>query len=92
MEIQHKLLHGTQLMTQKEIDLINRVNGVGPQLDNLINDIKSYLEQQYSSETIEGKNRISFCVEPFKWLDEGKTDLQVGLMKLNRAITQPGSF
>lgn len=30
--------------------------------------------------------------EPFRWLAMARSDLQVGIMKLNRAVAQPGSF
>lgn len=90
MENQHRKIKGYRELTQEEIDLMNRIKSFGPELQSLINDILEYLHQQHDGPS-EAVERLE-AAEPYEWVELGKTDLQVGLMKLTRSIAQPEFF
>lgn len=95
MENQHRKISGYRELSQEEINLMNRIKAFGPQLSELCKDIENYLNVQRSAafvgQGVEELERLD-SAEPFTWMIEGKYTLQVGLMKLTRAIAQPGFF
>jgi hypothetical protein len=99
MDNQHRQIKGYRELSQPEIDLMNRIKALGPEIDAVIKDVKWHLANQMT--TMQGmpegpaKNdeaaRVSMA-EPMRWAAEGKTDLQKGLMSLTRSIAQPTFF
>jgi cellobiose-specific phosphotransferase system component IIB len=84
-ENQHRKISGYRELNQTEIDLMNRIKAFGPELETLINDIEKHLDSQtISLEQIKS--------DPYGWLIEGKTKLQIGLMCLTRSVAQPTTF
>lgn len=82
-------------MTQAEIDLMNEVKQKGVELGELINRLGDHIHRQIryanSLPTDDEKKRLN-SAEPIKWLKEGQTHLQSGLMELTRSVAQPGFF
>lgn len=80
MKDQHKLIKGYRDLTQDEIDCMNKVKALGEQLGELYD----YLNVTHSQT---GGHQIDA-----RWLSEGRTDLQKGIMCWVRAVAQPTTF
>ena len=78
MENQHRKIKGYRELTQKEIDVMNRIKEKGVELGELVDE----LAQMGEGDSVPDK----------RWLAIGKTDLQRGLMALTRAVAKPGFF
>jgi hypothetical protein len=95
MENQHRKISGYRELSQTEIDLMNKIKYLGPQLEDLTNEIKVHLAEQLRTAHETGGDaeveRIAQA-EPFRWLAIGRTDLQTGLMALTRAVAQPNNY
>lgn len=87
MENQHRKISGYRELTQQEIDLMNKIKSIGPQLSELCKEVTAHLAIQTGDAF---DSDINF--EPFYWAENGKRQLQMGLMYLTRAIAQPDSF
>lgn len=87
MENQNRKISGYRELSQTEIDLMNKIKAVGPELEELVNQIQEHLNSQFGH-LFDSDQPL----EPYKWLDMGKTNLQLGLMCLTRAVAQPTSF
>jgi hypothetical protein len=79
MENQHRKISGYRELTQDEIDLMNEIKQKGKELQLLIDKIGTTPTSNPSA-------------EPGRWLSMARTDLQVGIMKLTRAVAQPDFF
>ena len=86
MENQHRKISGYRELSQQEIDLMNKIKSIGPQLDDLCKEVNAHLAMQSADDLAD------FVFEPFFWLENGKRQLQIGLMYLTRAVAQPDSF
>lgn len=98
MENQHQKIKGYRELTQAEIDLMNRIKAHGEATAALIEDVSLHLsEQNLAALNLRGEagneeqGRIG-QTEPRRWLNMARTDLQVGTMKLVRAVAQPTTF
>lgn len=80
MKDQHKLIKGYRDLTQDEIDCMNRIKALGEELGILCD---------YLAAT--NANTGNYQID-LRWLAEGKTELQKGIMCLVRAVAQPTSF
>lgn len=95
MDNQHRKISGYRELTQEEIDLMNEIKQKGKELGDLIEKISSHVNNQTALE--ESKNaanepsRIHAIdqAEPYRWIAMARTDFQVGIMKLVRAVAQP---
>jgi len=83
MENQHKMITGYRDLSQKEIDLMNKIKATGEQVSELLKEI-SY-GNPGGGETPEG-------VADARWYAIAKTHLQEGFMALTRSIAKPTSF
>ncbi len=95
MENQHRKIVGYRELNQTEIDLMNKVKEKGKELGELHQELLAYTNQlclddndNNETEEIERVNQAG----AMRWLAEGKTDLQKGLMSLTRAIAKPLFF
>jgi hypothetical protein len=93
MDNQHKQIKGYRDLSQEEIDLMNEIKSVGERLQNLCEKVIDHEFELYDklsydkyTETYGMLDRNLF------WADSGSTDLQVGLMKLTRAVAKPTTF
>lgn len=95
---QHKKISGFRDLSQEEFDLMNEIKAAGAQLDALVERVYEYRVEQGIT-ALEAKihgfgaefDRLN-AAEPHRWLTMARTDLQVGIMKLARAVAQPGGF
>ena len=108
MENQHRKISGYRELDQTEIDLMNKVKALGPQLDNLLEEIKLYLLNQQDEAAkrcqpgYEGPDNIKKIAyelldrhanaTPQRFVSLAKTEFQTGLMYLTRAVAQPTFF
>lgn len=98
MENQHRRIRGYRELTAEEITLMNEIKTKGEELGELIERLVDHVQdQRVAAETLPGEAGLEEGqrldqTEPEKWLSEGKTHLQFGLMALTRAVAQPGFF
>ena len=95
MENQHQKIKGYRDLTQEEIDLMNRVKELGPEIQELVSDITDHIiAQTKAAFEIDNSHEMQRITEsyPSYWLAEGETSMQKGLMFLTRAIAQPTTF
>lgn len=76
---------------------MNEIKAHGERLQKLLNKVHKHINAQNErvSQMPPGTPKVDGLVitsEAFRWLNAGKTDLQVGLMKVTRAVAQPTSF
>lgn len=80
MKDQHTLIKGYRDLTQDEIDCMNKIKNLGEELSKL-----------YDYLAITNANTGNHQID-MRWLNEGRTDLQKGIMCWVRAVAQPTSF
>lgn len=104
MENQHRQIFGYRELTQAEIDLMNEIKALGPQIEDVVEKIKAHNSEQrrLCFQSQDGKELAQATMvheidrldaaspERFSALAEDK--LQTGLMYLTRAVAQPTSF
>lgn len=103
MENQHRRISGYRELTQTEIDLMNEIKALGPQIEDVVEKIKAHNSEQrrvcfqsQDGNELAKANRGEIerldaaTPERFSALAEDK--LQTGLMYLTRAVAQPTSF
>ncbi len=80
-------------MSQKEIDLMNRIKEHGEQTKALIDELLDLRDSQLAAFEITG-TEISYqqSFESIRCLQLAKDNLQTGQMWLVRAVALPGSF
>ena len=95
MENQHRQIKGYRELSQLEIDMMNEVKAMGPQLQALSDKIVDHVKKQRLAAAAGGDDaevaRID-AAEAERWADWGRTTFQTGLMYLTRAIAQPTFF
>lgn len=98
MENQHRQISGYRELSQAEIDLMNKIKALGPQIEEVCDAIADHIaEQRHSCEgkmTVEAQGesiRLNHA-EPEKWLRWGRDSMQSNLMMLTRAVAQPTFF
>ncbi|WP_322070966.1 Acb2/Tad1 domain-containing protein [Paraburkholderia bannensis] len=101
MDNQHKQIKGYRDLSQQEIDLMNEIKVKGQELIDLADRLLGRCAQQFndtfnasraatsddSTERSEYERLIN--ANPTQWALDGKNDVQVGVMKLVRAVAQP---
>ena len=95
MENQHRKITGYRELDQKEIDLMNKVKSLGPQIEEVLVEIEAHIAQQRKTTgEMESEDGILQMVNatPERFLALAKTELQTGLMYATRAIAQPEFF
>lgn len=88
---------GYRQLSEAEANLMNGIKAAGADLDDLVMRVLEHLLAQRegaSAKTPEGLAEIDRLdvADPHRWAAMALTDLQVGLMKLTRAVAQPTSF
>lgn len=84
MDNQHKLIKNYKDLDQTTIDLINKVKGMGEEINQLVLEIDKHISPALNIKTAPG--------DPLYWLCEGKREAQKAMMFLVRAIAQPPGF
>lgn len=99
MENQHRKITGYRELDQKEIDLMNKVKALGPEIESVLLEVQNHIAEQNTAcgllsdtaECVKESQRITNATA-WRWSEEGKTNLQIGLMLLTRAVAQPEFF
>lgn len=94
MDNQHRKISGYRELSQKEIDLMNRVKQKGAELLEIQRELMDMLNKQHVEKAMnEAANPEELerfrAAEPQRWAAIGKTDIQTGIMALVRAVAQP---
>lgn len=105
MENQHRRISGYRELTQAEIDLMNEIKALGPQIESLTDRIRAHIDGQYEKakqdaatgvevlmQNAEDENARLLAADPYKWLNWGRDSMQSNLMLLTRAVAQPTFF
>lgn len=100
MDNQHRKIKTYRELNEVEIDSMNKIKAKGEELLELYKELEDYIENQtltaglnltanpFDDEAINECNRLTDA-EPTKWLELGKTNIQLGISCLVRAIAQP---
>lgn len=67
-------------------EVMQEVEALAGQMQALITQVSVYLDERDKNEA------NTQNVNPMRWLNEGRTDLQKGLMCIRRAIEKPQGF
>jgi hypothetical protein len=93
MDNQHRKIKGYRELAAEDIALMNEIKEEGARLEALVNKVRNRVSlQRLDQPAIDGEKGRLDAAEPERWAAMGRTDLQTGLMKLVRAVAQPGSF
>lgn len=105
MENQHRKIRGYRELSQVEIDLMNEIKELGPQIEKVLTKVELHLINQQQAayraggsedldKRAEGQDEVDRLSEatPKRFAALAKTDLQTGLMYLTRAVAQPTFF
>jgi hypothetical protein len=104
MDNQHKKIAGYRDLDQAEIDLMNEIKEHGRRTAALLKKVGDHVsaqrtacylhanlpEAEFGRRKAEGERLSAAGAE--RWISMASTDLQVGLMKLTRAVAQPTTF
>jgi hypothetical protein len=99
MDNQHRKIAGYRELSQAEIDLMNEIKALGPQLQAMAEKIDWYLAQQrghaehmaaHENDVVE-LGRLQ-AANPGFWAGSGRSSAQAALMFWTRAIAQPTFF
>lgn len=82
MKDQHEKITGYRDLSQEEIDLMNEIKTKGEEL----RELHAKMERLAMGGTM-----APVRIDP-RWLAEGRTDLQKGIMCLVRAVARPTTF
>ena len=100
MENQHQKIKGYRDLSQEEIDLMNEIKAIGPQVQAVIEKAQKHIAtQRYNCRCdanmqvldVEEDRRLD-AATPERFAAMAKTDFQTGLMYLVRSVAQPTSF
>ena len=92
MENQHRKISGYRELSQTEIDLMNEIKALGPQIEAVTKKVRTHLDGQYGAEKSDDEATRLYDADPYTWLNRAVCDLQDGLMKLTRSVAQPTFF
>ena len=108
MDNQHRKIDGYRELSQAEIDMMNTIKAMGPQMEELLAKVGEHLAQcrqpalteADALADLEGRPRPDFNMtraridraQPERWAAIARTHFQEGLMALTRAVAQPTFF
>jgi hypothetical protein len=87
MDNQHKLISGYRDLSAEEIALMNEIKEHAEHTRALVTRVQHFINEQPDPEVPHSQ-----VTNPFRWTSLAQTDLQVGFMKLVRAVAQPTTF
>ena len=99
MDNQHRQIKGYRELTQREIDLMNKIKEKGGELEGLLGVLHTHLEDQFTDAVkvcdVHGDGTAMERIdkaEPQRWISIARTHFQEGCMAATRAIAQPEFF
>ncbi|HAV2827584.1 TPA: hypothetical protein JH188_003969 [Acinetobacter baumannii] len=100
MDNQHRKINTYRELTQEEVDMMNEIKALGPQIQSIIEKVQSHVStQRYNCKCDAGQqvhnvdewDRLE-AATPERFAAMAKTEFQTGLMYLVRAVAQPTGF
>ena len=93
MDNQHRKIKGYRELNQTEIDLMNKIKALGPEIENVLVEIEEHIKTQNK----EGESDKIVALRlhqstAYRFLSLAKTEFQTGLMYATRAVAQPEFF
>ena len=108
MDHQHRKIAGYRELSQADIDMMNAIKAMGPQIETLLAAVGEHIAQcrhpalteADAQADLEGRPRPDFNAtreridraQPERWAAIARTHFQEGLMALTRAVAQPTFF
>lgn len=108
MDNQHRKIAGYRELSQADIDMMNVIKAMGPQMEELLAKVGDHIAQcrqpalteADALADLEGRPRPDFNMtraridraQPERWAAIARTHFQEGLMALTRAVAQPTFF
>lgn len=108
MDNQHRKIAGYRELSQADIDMMNTIKAMGPQMEELLAKVGDHIAQcrqpalteADALADLEGRPRPDFNMtraridraQPERWAAIARTHFQEGLMALTRAVAQPTFF
>ena len=92
MENQHKKISGYRDLSQEEIDVMNEIKQEAEAVKVLVDKVFDRLDIEYEQASESQKVCLEDILTARQWALTAKEDLQVGFMKLVRAIARPTTF
>ena len=108
MDNQHRKIAGYRELSQADVDMMNTIKAMGPQMEELLAKVGEHLAQcrqpalteADALADLEGRPRPDFNMtraridraQPERWAAIARTHFQEGLMALTRAVAQPTFF
>lgn len=93
MDNQHRKIKGYRDLTAEDIALMNDIKTAGDAFGELVKRVQERVKaQRVTQPAIAGEKERLDAAEPERWAAMARTDFQTGLMKLVRAVAQPGGF
>ncbi len=91
MENQHRKISGYRELSAEEIELMNEVKALGPQIEAVCDKIQAHIFAQRQTADADELARLNKA-DPERWAAWGRDSMQANLMYLTRAIAQPTFF
>ena len=82
-------IRGYRQLSAEDQALINEIKDLGEHVRHLVGRVQSHAQAANDSQTDAPFTQVT---NPSRWAAMAMTDLQVGFMKLVRAVAQPTSF
>ncbi len=96
MDNQHRKIAGYRELSQADIDMMNTIKAMGPQMEELLAVVAGHLVAQRQAAHAAGdqgvENSRTDRAQPERWAAIARTHFQEGLMALTRAVAQPTFF
>jgi hypothetical protein len=94
MDNQHRKISGYRELSQEEIGLMNEIKAKGEELKELCGRVEEGVRTQLerAAESDEEEYDRLITSDAYGWVNDARKDLQVGIMKLVRAVAQPTTF
>lgn len=83
---------GYRQLNSEEAELMNAVKKLGQNIEGHVAMVESYLRTQRAEAVDPAEVARIEKASPLRWSAIARTDFQVALMALTRAIAQPSSF
>lgn len=97
MENQHRKITGYRELNQTEIDLMNKIKALGPQIEDVLEEVRLHVINQKHHAMESDPQDVATLdrlvdATPERFLALAKTDFQTALMYATRAVAQPTFF
>lgn len=99
MDNQHRKIHGYRELSETDIKLMNEIKALGPIIETVIDKVNDHISKQTMAAYNDKDNKQDGtelarleAATPSRFAALAKTDFQVALMQLTRAVAQPTFF